>query len=97
LQYWNGSVFEKTSLKSLGLHIQLGYCISIQCNNLIPASDDDFIIIDINGVHAVGLDSCRYEITQPHVTQLLRVCLFPTTTIRPKTTATFWALEYFQI
>ncbi|KAG2346925.1 hypothetical protein BDR05DRAFT_974438 [Suillus weaverae] len=84
---WNGSFFQKTSLKSLGLCIQLGHRISIQCNNPIPASNDDFVVIDVNGC----------EVAQPHITQLLQVCLFPATTIRPKTAATFRALKYFQI
>lgn len=97
LQYWNGSFFQKTSLKSLGLRIQLGHHIGIRCNNPIPASNNDFVVIDVNGVHAVGLDFCGCEIAQPHVTQLLRVRLFPATTVRPKTAATFRALEYFQI
>ncbi|KAG2096706.1 uncharacterized protein F5147DRAFT_747542 [Suillus discolor] len=51
IEYWNGSFFQRTSLKSLGLRIQLRH----------------------------------------------RSCLFPTTTVRPKTAATFRALEYFQI
>ncbi|KAG2738757.1 hypothetical protein P692DRAFT_20757584, partial [Suillus brevipes Sb2] len=97
IEYWNGSFFQKTSLKSLGLRIQLGHHIGIRCNNPIPASNNDFVVIDVNGVHAVGLDFCGCEIAQPHVTQLLRVRLFPATTVRPKTAATFRALEYFQI
>ncbi|KAG2126330.1 uncharacterized protein EDB93DRAFT_1243843 [Suillus bovinus] len=97
IEYWNSSFFQRTSLKSLGLHIQLGHRIGIRCNNPIPASNNDFVVIDVNGVHVIGLDFCRCEVAHPHVTQLLRVRLFPATTVRPKTAATFCALEYFQI
>ncbi|KAG2363767.1 hypothetical protein BDR07DRAFT_1375539 [Suillus spraguei] len=64
--YWNGSFFEKTSLKSLGLCIQLGHHIGIQCNNPIPASNDNFVVIDVNGDYAIGLNFCGCKIAQPH-------------------------------
>ncbi|KAG1722798.1 uncharacterized protein EDB91DRAFT_1240183 [Suillus paluster] len=86
IKHWNRSFFQKTSLKSLGLCIQLGHHIV-----------NDFVIIDVNGVHAIGLDFCGCQTAQVHVTQLLQVHLFPATTVKPKTAATFRALEHFQI
>ncbi|KAG1746445.1 hypothetical protein EDB19DRAFT_1894208 [Suillus lakei] len=97
IEYWNGHFFQTTSLKSLGLRIQLGHRIGLRCNNPTPALNDDFVVIDVNGVHTIGLDFCGCETAQLHVTQLLQVRLFPATTVKPKTAATFRALEYFQI
>lgn len=97
IEHWNGSFFQKISLKSLGLRIQLGHCIGLQCSNPTPPLNDDFVIVDVNGVHAVALDFCGCQTAQLHVTQLLQVRLFPATTIKPKTAATFRVLEYFQI
>ncbi|KAG1717453.1 hypothetical protein EDD22DRAFT_983898 [Suillus occidentalis] len=97
IECWNGTSFQTTTLKALGVHFQLGHPIGVQCVNLIPTFNDDFIIINYNGVHEVGLNFCGCESAQPHITQLLRVHLFPATTLDPKSAATFHVLEYFQM
>ncbi|KAG0703197.1 hypothetical protein DFH29DRAFT_981987 [Suillus ampliporus] len=97
IECWAGDFFQTVSLKSLGLRMQLGHRVGFHCRNPIPAFNDDFVIIDINGSHTIGLDFCSCETAQPHITQLLCVCLFPATTINPKTAAMFQALEYFKI
>ncbi|KAG2046999.1 hypothetical protein BDR06DRAFT_1014253 [Suillus hirtellus] len=97
IECWNGTSFQTTMLKALGVRFQLGHPIGVQCVNLIPTFNDDFVILDYNGVHEVGLDFCGCESAQPHITQLLRVCLFPATTLDPKSAATFRMLEYFQM
>ncbi|KAG2047074.1 hypothetical protein BDR06DRAFT_985327 [Suillus hirtellus] len=97
IECWNGTSFQTTMLKALGVCFQLGHPIGVQCVNLIPTFNDDFVILDYNGVHEVGLDFCGCESAQLHITQLLRVCLFPTTTLDPKSAATFCVLEYFQM
>ncbi|KAG1872264.1 hypothetical protein F4604DRAFT_1881048 [Suillus subluteus] len=51
----------------------------------IELPTDDFVVIDVNGIHTIGLDFCGCETAQLQVTQLLQ------------TAATFRALEYFQI
>jgi hypothetical protein len=43
LQYWNGHFFQMTSLRSLGLHIQLGHCIGLQCSKPTPALNNDLL------------------------------------------------------
>ncbi|KAG1726204.1 hypothetical protein EDB19DRAFT_1592058, partial [Suillus lakei] len=83
IKHWNRSFFQKISLKSLGLHIQLGHCIGLRCSEPTPASNDDFVIVDVNGVHAIRLDFCGCQTAQVHVTQLLQVGLFPATTVKP--------------
>ncbi|KAG1887643.1 hypothetical protein F4604DRAFT_1674832 [Suillus subluteus] len=86
---WNGISFQTTMLKALGVRFQLGHPIGVQCVNPIPTFNDDLVILDYNGVHEVGLNFCGCESAQPHITQLLRVHLFPTTTLDPKSAATF--------
>ncbi|KAG0698532.1 hypothetical protein DFH29DRAFT_983865 [Suillus ampliporus] len=56
LQHWNGHYFERISLKTLGLRIQLGHRMDDTCCNPQRAFNDDFVIIDTNGIHEVGLD-----------------------------------------
>ncbi|KAG2097772.1 uncharacterized protein F5147DRAFT_747450 [Suillus discolor] len=97
MECWNGTSFQVTTLKALGVCFQLGHPIGIRCINPMSASNNDFVILDCNGVHEVRLDFCGCESAQPHITQLLRVCLFPSTTTDPKSAATFRVLEYFQM
>ena len=98
LQQWNGTFFEKRRLKDLGLRLQLGHCRGETC--LVPEQchSDDFVVIDITGVHPIGLDFCGCgKGTQSHVKQLLRSCLFPATVSQPRTAATFGLLETFEL
>ncbi|KAG2040473.1 hypothetical protein BDR03DRAFT_830696, partial [Suillus americanus] len=97
MECWNTYSFQVTTLKALGFHFQLGHPIGIRCINPKSASNNDFVVLDCNGVHEVGLDFCGCESAQPHITQLLRVRLFPSTTTDPKSAATFRVLEYFQM
>jgi len=96
LQKWNGLFFEKVTLKSLGLRIQLGHGNSI-CSLPQLAFNDDFVIIDADGIHEVGLDYCGCQQSALKMAQLLRSRLFPSTIIDPKTVATFRVLESFQM
>ncbi|KAG2125960.1 hypothetical protein DEU56DRAFT_872983 [Suillus clintonianus] len=97
IECWNGTSFQITTLKTLGARFQLGHPIGVQCINLIPAFNDDFVILDCNGIHEVGLDFCACQSAQPHIIQLLCGHLFPATTSDPKSAATFRVLEYFQM
>jgi CxC2 like cysteine cluster associated with KDZ transposases len=62
-----------------------------------PAIGDDFVVIDNNGIHQVGVDYCSCETALPEVEQVLRARWYPATSITPKTAATFNALEYFHL
>ncbi|KAG1862688.1 hypothetical protein F4604DRAFT_1882290 [Suillus subluteus] len=81
---WNGHYFERISLKTLGLRIQLGHHMDDTCCNPHRAFNDDFIIIDTTGIHEVALDFCACRTMQTH----------PTIT-EPKTAATFNVLEQY--
>ncbi|KAG1796861.1 hypothetical protein EV424DRAFT_1475159 [Suillus variegatus] len=97
LQKWNGQYFERISLKALDLHIQLGHITGQQCVNPCHAFNDDFVIINIFGIHKVSLDFCGCAIAESHMQQLLQMSLFPSTTSDPKTAVTFHILEQYHL
>lgn len=86
-----------TSLKALGLRVQLGHSDLSPCSNPENAFNDDFTIIDSDGLHQVSLDYCGCQRADPKRVQLLRARLFPSTIVDPKTAATFRVLETFQM
>lgn len=96
-QRWNGSFFEKISLRKLGLRIQLNHPISERCINPQQATGDDFIIIDAYAIHEVGLDFCRCERSISSSIQLLRARLYPATGTNPRSAATFNCLKQFHL
>ncbi|OJA21364.1 hypothetical protein AZE42_13608, partial [Rhizopogon vesiculosus] len=50
IDMWNGSFFQCTTLKQMGLCVQLGHHPGKKCYNPQPSSSDDFVIIDVHGV-----------------------------------------------
>ncbi|KAG1855222.1 hypothetical protein F4604DRAFT_1883241 [Suillus subluteus] len=97
MEHWDGISFHGITSKSMGICLQFGHTSGVCCDNPLLVFNDDFVIINYNGIYEVGLDFCGCASAQPHITQLLRVCLFPATTVDPKTATTFWSLEYFQM
>ncbi|KAG1726897.1 uncharacterized protein EDB91DRAFT_1330912 [Suillus paluster] len=85
LQRWNGQYFEQTSLKTLGLHIQLGHTTGQKCLNPQHAFNDNFVVVDTRSIHEVALDFCNCATAESHMQQLLRISWFPSTTSDPKT------------
>jgi hypothetical protein len=67
------------------------------CINPEPAFGDKFVVIDINGIHQVGLDYCSCTIALGRVDQILQARWYPATTVNPQCAATFNVLEYFQL
>ncbi|KAF7367916.1 CxC2 domain-containing protein [Mycena sanguinolenta] len=100
VQKWTGRVFESTTLKALGLRVQLGHRPRERC--LEPKElHSHFVIIHHNGIQEVAIDCCdcaenRLAAGSPKE-QLLRVGWFPATEDRPRTCATFAALDFFLI
>ncbi|KAG1799950.1 uncharacterized protein BJ212DRAFT_1488204 [Suillus subaureus] len=97
IKEWRGRFFHPVSLKSMGLRIQLGHPPGITCRRPTPAFGDNFVIINVHGVHPTGLDFCGCEQEVSHFKQLLHACLFPSTVTDPRMVATFAVLEFFHI
>lgn len=98
VQRWNGTHFERSSLKSVGLRVQLGHPPGQDCLAPSKAFNDDFVVIDTDMVHEIGLDFCSCGHTlSDQVEQLLERRLFPATITNPKTAATFRCLEVFEL
>ncbi|KAF7297874.1 C2H2-type domain-containing protein [Mycena chlorophos] len=93
IQKWDGVCFLKQSLKALGLRIQVGHAQADErCPHSVPARDG-FVVLHDNGIHQVALDYCGCPGSEEHHLQLLRSRLFPATTRRPQTCATFACLD----
>ncbi|KAM6503686.1 hypothetical protein JOM56_000629 [Amanita muscaria] len=97
LQEWTGRYFSRISLRELGLRIQLNHPYGENCYNPVKSYNDNFTVIDLNGIHDVAVDYCGCHLVQPHTIQLLRFQLYPATVIDPKTAATFQVLEFFHL
>jgi CxC2 like cysteine cluster associated with KDZ transposases len=98
LQTWtSGSYFKKVTLMQIGLRVQLSHMVHETCRNPIRAPGGDFVVLDINGIHEVGVDFCGCESSKPHFVQLLQYRWFPASVDRPKTAATLGALKFFQL
>ncbi|KAJ3508321.1 hypothetical protein NMY22_g16650 [Coprinellus aureogranulatus] len=98
IEKWNGVHFERSSLKALGVRIQLGHPPGERCYAPARAFNDDFVVIDCDMVHSVAVDYCTCGHTaKPEFEQLLERRFYPATIERPKTAATFRALELFEM
>ncbi|KAJ7096928.1 hypothetical protein C8R44DRAFT_544615, partial [Mycena epipterygia] len=98
VERWTSIFFEKTTLKDVGLRIQLGHWHQRdrRCAVPTPAPGDDFVIIDDHGVHRVALDFCGCG-GGSHTKQLLRAQLYPATVQAPRSAATFAVLRRFHL
>ncbi|KAF8797648.1 hypothetical protein BYT27DRAFT_7228903 [Phlegmacium glaucopus] len=97
IQAWNGIHFKRVSLKTLGLRIQLGHADGSSCPHPNNTFNNDFTIIDSDGIHKVSLNYCSCPQSPLKPVQLLRAHLFPSTVTDPRTAAMFCVLETFQM
>ncbi|KAF8202794.1 hypothetical protein K438DRAFT_1581032, partial [Mycena galopus ATCC 62051] len=99
IEHWTGSLFERRSLKQMGLRIQLGHwnASDAVCPLPQPASGDDFVIVNNEGVHPVHLDYCNCGQGGHPTIQLLRARLWSATTTNPRTAATFSVLRRYHL
>lgn len=84
-------------MRDLGMRIQLNHPNGESCYNPVKSYNDDFTVIDLNGVHSVAVNYCNCHLAQPRMIQLLLSRLYPATVIDPKTAATFQVLEHFHL
>ncbi|KAF7321643.1 CxC2 domain-containing protein [Mycena kentingensis (nom. inval.)] len=93
IEVWTGVYFAKTSLKELGLRVQLGHGHE-DCDR--PHHTNDFVVVHENGIHNVAVAFCGcHETTDPHHIQLLRRGWYPSTTGSPRTAVTITCLNRF--
>lgn len=92
---WNGLFFQRTSLKELGLRVQLGHPPGQFCHTR-DKGRDDFTVVHTNGIHLVQVDWCRCEGVEHH-TQLLRIGWWPATPLQPQSCATLEVLRQFHV
>ncbi|KAG1844478.1 hypothetical protein F4604DRAFT_1884448 [Suillus subluteus] len=97
VKQWQDRYFHPTTLKCLGLCIQLGDHTGQSCRNPKPAFDDDFVVIDVHGIHEVVLNFCDCANAPSHYRQLLHSHFFPATSTDLRTAATFSVLEHFHL
>ncbi|KAJ7280892.1 hypothetical protein C8J57DRAFT_1057508 [Mycena rebaudengoi] len=99
IEKWDGDFFEKKTLRDLNMRIQLGHWHEAdgRCAVPVPPKKDTFVIIDDHGIHDVLLDFCGCGRGGSQTQQLMRAQLFPATTTRPATAATFSVLRRFHL
>ncbi|KAG2052216.1 hypothetical protein BDR06DRAFT_983243 [Suillus hirtellus] len=97
IETWNGSFFQHITLKSLGVHIQLGHNPGEKCYNPVTSAGNDFVIIGLDDVHEIVLDFCSGASAQVQYKQLLHMWWYPATILEPQTVATFAVLHHFHL
>ncbi|EIW79765.1 hypothetical protein CONPUDRAFT_34829, partial [Coniophora puteana RWD-64-598 SS2] len=97
IERWNGSFFERDTLKRAGLVVQLNHPIGELCLAPKQAWNNDFTVIDVSGVHEVSVMYCECPKRIRRHQQLLRSSWYPATTDEPKTAATFRVLEQYHL
>lgn len=70
LERWNGSYYERVAMANLGLFIQLGHPLDLECVNP-EAAHKSFTVIHSNGIHMVNVRFCNCEHRVSHRVQIL--------------------------
>ncbi|KAF8183500.1 hypothetical protein K438DRAFT_1907965 [Mycena galopus ATCC 62051] len=99
IEQWNGRYFVPSSLKTLGLRVQLGHRPGERSSEPLPLHTQ-FVVLHTNGIHEVAVNSCdckrRLWAGAPEE-QLQRAGWFPATDDRPRTCATLEVLDTFLV
>ncbi|KIY68994.1 hypothetical protein CYLTODRAFT_350404, partial [Cylindrobasidium torrendii FP15055 ss-10] len=90
-ELWNGSHFERVAPKDIKRRIPVGHDDGSCCSSGLI--HENFTILDCNGIYRIDIVFCQCERMKPLRIQLLRAQLFPSTSRRPRTAATFRLLE----
>ncbi|SJL18899.1 uncharacterized protein ARMOST_22501 [Armillaria ostoyae] len=93
---WNGEQFTKTTLRELGLRVQIGHFDGSEC--ICPErAGRTFTVLDINGIHEVDVDYCSCDRREGATRrqQLLRFGWYPATPLHPRMCATLTLLDQF--
>lgn len=88
-------MFIKTSLKEMGLTVQLNHT-GMYCGNPTPCHSK-ISVLHTNGFHDVSIQYCGCSRAIPIHLQLLRRGLYPSSQLTPKTCATFESLRHLHL
>ncbi|KAI0743720.1 hypothetical protein C8Q80DRAFT_1122131 [Daedaleopsis nitida] len=95
--FYNGVYFKRTSLRDIGLIVQLGHGGST-CPNRTPPHC--LVVYTPEGIHQVSVRFCECRMPSEGYVAFWKQCLcfgwFPATTRRPSTVFTFCVLDAFQ-
>ncbi|KAF9540711.1 hypothetical protein CPC08DRAFT_650802 [Agrocybe pediades] len=89
---WTGTTFEKVTLQSLGLKIQLNHAGS-HCDNPIPCHAN-MLVLHTNIIHRLNIFYCGCMRSIPQHIQLLRRRLYPASQLTVKCCASFELLTH---
>ena len=89
----NDAFFQRVSLTSLGLVIQLGHKYTEKCTSAMWV--DPFTVLDLNGFQPVIMEFCSCEASNPHHIQLLWYGWYPVSITRPQTASTMSLLKFY--
>ncbi|KAG5222178.1 CxC2 domain-containing protein [Salix suchowensis] len=95
VERWTGTHFQRTTLKELGLRVQLGH-LDLECVHPERGAKV-FTVLHTNGIHIISVDFCACEHRVPHRIQLLRAGWYPATTDYPESCASLDLLNSFHI
>ncbi|KIY60951.1 hypothetical protein CYLTODRAFT_384870, partial [Cylindrobasidium torrendii FP15055 ss-10] len=90
-EVWNGQSFDKGCGAKAGLTVAVGHDDGSSCSS--GKLTKNFTILDIGGIFKYDVLFCNCEQVMPKRVQLLRAELFPATSRRPRTAATFRLLD----
>jgi len=74
--------------------MQLGHKTGKTCWNKGWVGGDDFVVLDVNGIHEVGVNFCDCKKSKPEFIQLLCFGWFPASVDRLETVVTFSVLKH---
>ncbi|KAF9515809.1 hypothetical protein BS47DRAFT_1371940 [Hydnum rufescens UP504] len=95
IKKWEGSFFIHTSLRALGLRLQLGH-MGTTCPSP-RAGPSSFVVIHVNGLHYVNIQLCSCPLAPHPRQQLMQHQWFPATVHQPQTCVTFQVLCHFHL
>lgn len=93
-QEWKNGFFQRTTLQTLGLRIQLGHPLGQSCPFRARAHQN-FVVIHVNGIHLINLDFCACSGSPTPREQLLEVGWWPSTPLEPQSAASMAVLRSF--
>ncbi|KAJ3830960.1 hypothetical protein F5878DRAFT_522657, partial [Lentinula raphanica] len=98
IEKWTGTFFERSTLQSLGLVIQVGHEDGSVCAN--PTLQfSNFTVVHTNGIHVLSVSfcGCPRNVQYEPWAQLMLGEWYPATVLQPQTAFTFRVLELFQL